>query len=157
MDEFFLRWHIASPGSATFSLVLPEEVVEVHTTYVGDGLGSLLQAAVDLQGGSSSAIGFLPAEPGGTCIFFGGAGSSVYAQVVHFDDMSSETRRWAGGRLRWHGHLNVERFVRQALAMAEDVLAEYDNADAYSRAWGGIPFPQDKLQLLRDRIADKPT
>ncbi|MCO1593799.1 hypothetical protein M8C17_01315 [Micromonospora sp. RHAY321] len=154
MDEFFLRWRIGSPGSATFSLDFPQEAVEVHTTYVGDGLGSVLQAALDLQGGSSSAIAFLPAEPGGTCLFFAGADSLVYLQVVDFDDMSSEAGRWGGGRLRWNGHVSVERFVRQTVTMAEHVLVKYKNAAAYSAAWGGVLFPDDKLRLLRDRIGD---
>ena len=43
---------------------LPQEVIEVHTTYVGNGLRSVVQAAIDLRLGSSSAIAFLPAEPG---------------------------------------------------------------------------------------------
>lgn len=153
MDEFFLRWHIVSPGSATYSLILSPETVELHTTYVGDGLGSVLQAALDLQGGSSSAIAFLPAEPGGTCLFFAGADSDVYLQVVHFEDMSSESGRWSGGRLRWNGRISVKRFIRQVVFMAEDVLAQCGGADAYSVAWGGIAFPAEKLQLLRDRIA----
>src|SRR4051794_7095255 len=111
MDEFSLRWHIGSPGSATFSLILSQETIEVHTTYVGDGLGSVLQAAVDLQGGSSSAIAFLPAEPGGTCLFFAGADADVYLQLVHFEDMSSEGGRWSGGRLCWHDRISVMHFT----------------------------------------------
>ncbi|WP_148308133.1 hypothetical protein [Actinoplanes friuliensis] len=154
MDEFSLRWRITGSGSATFCLDLREETVEIHTTYVGDGLGSVLQAALDLQGGSSSAIAFLPAEPGGSCLFFGGASSRVYLQIVDFQDMSSEDGRWGGGRLRWNGHVSVDRFVRQAATMAEDVLAEYQDAASYRVAWGGIPFPVDNIRRLRDRIGD---
>ena len=157
MDEFSLRWRIVGPGSATFSLDLPKEAVEIHTTYVGDGLGSVLQAALDLQGGSSSAIAFLPAEPGGSCLFFGGASSRAYLQVVDFEDMLSEGRRWGGGRLRWNGHVSIDRFVRQAATMAEEVLEEYENVASYRVAWGGISFPVDNLRLLRDRIGDDPS
>lgn len=154
MDELFLRWRIGGSGSATFSLELPQDMVEVHTTYVGDGLGSVLQAALDLQGGSSSAIAFLPGEPGGTCLFFAGADLHVYLQVVDFKDMSSESGRWGGGRLRWNGHVNVERFVHQAVTMAEDILAKCQDQASYCSAWAGIEFPENKLRLLRDRSAD---
>ncbi|QDY07741.1 hypothetical protein FJK98_11615 [Micromonospora sp. HM134] len=156
MDDFSLCWRIAGSGSATFVLGLPDGAVEIHTTYIGDGLGSVLQAALDLQGGSSSAIAFLPAEPGGTCLFFGGASSCVYLQVVDFEDMSSESGRWGGGRLRWSGHVSIDHFVRQVADMAEGVQAEYEDAAAYCAAWGGIAFPEDKLRLLRDRIDDDP-
>ncbi|MCG5446105.1 hypothetical protein NIE79_004670 [Micromonospora sp. NIE79] len=156
MDNFILRWRIGNPGSATFTLDFLQETVEVHTTYVADGLGSVMQAALDLQGGSSSAIAFLPAEPGGTCLFFAGADSQVYLQVVEFEDMSSESHRWGGGRLRWNGHVSIEHFVRQAVNMAEDVLVEYEDAASYRAAWGGIPFPDNKLRSLRDRIDAMP-
>ncbi|GAA1778056.1 hypothetical protein GCM10009681_56380 [Luedemannella helvata] len=153
MDEFSLRWHIAAPGSATFSMSSSQETVDVHTTYVGDGLGSVLQAAIDLQGGSSSAIAFLPGEPGGTCLFFAGADSDVYLQVVQFEDMSSESRRWTGGRLRWHDRISVKSFACQVALMAEEALARSGGVEAYRAAWGGVAFPSKKLQLLRDSIS----
>ena len=126
-----------------------KETVEVHTTYVGDGLGSVLQAALDLQVGSSSAIAFLPAEPGGTCLFFAAAANDVYLQVVYFKDMTSESTGWSGGGLRWHETLSVQRFIRGVVVMAEEVLADCGGADAYSAAWGGIAFPGEKLHHLR--------
>lgn len=153
VDNVFLRWRMRNAGSATLYLKSSQGAVEVHTTYVGDGLGSVMQAAIDLQGGSSSAIAFLPAEPGGTCLFFAGADSSVYLQVVSFEDMSSESGCWGGGRLRWNGHISVERFVQQVVAMAEDVLAEYRDVAAYAADWGGIAFPMDKLRRLQARVA----
>lgn len=152
MEKFSLRWRIAGPGSATFSMILSEGTVEIHTTYVGDGLGSVLQAAVDLQLGSSSAIAFLPAEPGGTCLFFAGADTDAYLQVVDFVDMSSEGARWSGGQLRWHDRMSVKRFISEVVFMAEDLLVKCGGSDAYSAAWGGIGFPVEKLQLLRNRI-----
>lgn len=149
MDEFTLRWQIENPGSAIFIWSFPKEAIEIHTTYIGDGLGSVLQAAIDLRLGSSSAIAFLPAEPGGTCLFFAGAEATVYLQVVNFDDMQSERHRWSGGSLRWHGRISVGHFIRQVVHMAEDLLRECGGVDAYSEAWGGGSFPVSKLELLR--------
>jgi hypothetical protein len=153
VNSLTLHWHVGGPGSATFSLVLSQETVAVHTTYVGDGLGSMLQVALDLQGGSSSAIGFLPAEPGGTCLFFSGADTDTYLQVVRFDEMSSEDRRWSGGKLCWHGRLDVELFIAQVAVMAADVLVNCGGTEAYSATWGGIAFPADKLDQLRSGMA----
>lgn len=121
----------------------------MHTTYLGDGLGSIVKAANDLRLGSSSAIAFIPAEPGGTCLFFAGAGEDAYLQVVQFADMQSESARWSGGILRWHGRVGVSQFIRGVMLMAEGVLMQCGGADAYSRAWGGIPFPARELDILR--------
>ena len=136
-------------GSAEFVMNFPQEVVEVHTTYVGDGLGSIVKAANDLRLGSGSAIAFLPAEPGGTCLFFAGASEEAYLQVVQFADMQSDSGRWSGGILRWHGRVKVSQFIHGVMLMAENVLVQCGGADAYSRAWGGIPFPARELDTLR--------
>jgi hypothetical protein len=149
MDEFTLHWQMGPPGSATFAWNFRQETVEIHTTYMGDGLGSVLQAAIDLQMGSSSAIAFLSAEPGATCLFFAGADANVYLQIVHFSDMESERHRWSGGSLRWHGRINVGHFDRRSLLMAEDASAQCGSGDAHSKMWGGASFPIDKLEILR--------
>jgi hypothetical protein len=128
---------------------LSAEVIDVHTTYVGNGLRSVVQAAIDLRLGSSSAIAFLPAEPGGTSLFFAGADEDVYLQVVQFADMQSESRRWSGGRLRWHGRVGVQELARSVVLMADDVLVQAGGSDAYSKAWGGISFPIRELETLR--------
>lgn len=94
MGEFSLHWKMSAPGSATLALRFPQGTVDVHTTYLGDGLGSIVQAAIDLRLGSSSAIAFLPAEPWGTCLFFAGATKDAYLQIVQFADMQSESGRW---------------------------------------------------------------
>jgi hypothetical protein len=149
MDEFSLHWKMSQPGSATLALHFPRETIEIHTTYLGDGLGSIVQAAIDLRLGSSSAIAFLPAEPAGTCLFFGGADEEAYLQVVHFADMESEPGRWSGGNLRWHGRVGVREFIRSVVLMADEVLVQCGGSDAYSRAWGGISFPIRELETLR--------
>ncbi|GAA1401164.1 hypothetical protein GCM10009662_23940 [Catellatospora coxensis] len=52
---------------------------------MGDGLSSVLRAALDLKLGSSATIAYLPGEPGGHLIFFVGADNgTVYVQVVFF-------------------------------------------------------------------------
>lgn len=149
MEELTLHWNMVRAGSADLILRFPHEVVEVHTTYMGDGLGSVVQSAVDLQLGSSSATAFLPAEPAGTFLFFTGADEEAYLQVVQFADMESESRRWNGGSLRWCGRVNVRALIRSVVVMADDVLVQCGGADEYSRAWGGITFPIRKLESLR--------
>ncbi|WP_432191032.1 hypothetical protein [Streptomyces sp. bgisy027] len=150
VEEFSLDWKMVRTGSADLVLRFPQETIEVHTTYVGDGLGSVVQAAIDLQLGSSSAIAFLPAEPAGTFLFFSGADEGVvYLQVVQFADMESESRRWSGGSLRWRGLVDVRVFIRSVVVMADAVLAKCGGSEAYSKAWSGIPFPCDELEALR--------
>ncbi|MEU8599461.1 hypothetical protein [Streptomyces parvulus] len=149
MGDFSLDWIMGQPGSAEFVVKFPQEVIEVHTTYVGDGLGSIMKAANDLRLGSSSAIAFLPAEPGGTCLFFAGASEEAYLQIVQFADMQSESGRWSGGILRWHGRVGVSQFIRGVMLMAEGVLVQCGGTDAYSKTWGGIPFPASELDILR--------
>lgn len=150
MDEFSLHWNMGHPGSADLALRFRREVIEIHTTYVGDGLRSVVQAAIDLRLGSSSAIAFLPAEPGGTCLFFGGADEDVYLQVVRFADMQSESGRWGGGSLRWHGRIGVREFIRGVMLMADEVLVQCGGSDAYSR--GDISFPSRELEALRQGL-----
>lgn len=123
--------------------------VQVHTTYVGDGLGSVLRSAVDLQLGSSSTVALLQAEPGGTLLIFGGASDEVYLQVVQFSDVESPDRRWSGGHLRWHDRISVGDFIELTIAMAEDVMSRCGGPDAYAKIWGGIAFPADDLRKLR--------
>lgn len=149
MDELSMHWKMHPPGSADLVLHLPREVIEIHTTYIGNGLGSVVQSAIDLRLGSSSAIAFLPAEPGGTCLFFSSADEEAYLQVVQFTDMASESGRWRGGSLRWHGRVGVRTFIRSVVLMAGEVLVQCGGSDAYSRAWGGIPFPIRELETLR--------
>ncbi|MFB6722386.1 hypothetical protein ACFCV3_19575 [Kribbella sp. NPDC056345] len=136
-------------GSADLRLEVAGEVVVVHTTYLGDGLGSLLRAADALRMGASATWAFLPAEPGGTCLFFGGADDEVGLQIVEFADMVSESEQWSGGRLRWRGRVGVRAFVRGAVVMADEVLVQCGGVDGYLKAWGGIPFPLEQLEALR--------
>ncbi|MFF1626951.1 hypothetical protein [Streptomyces sp. NPDC058272] len=147
-----LNWKMTQSGSANFILSFPRDAVEIHTTYVGDGLGSVVRAAVDLGLGSSSAIAFLPAEPGGTCLFFGDARETAYMQIVRFSDMQSESGRWSGGYLQWHGRVDVEEFIRNVALMGDEVLSRCGGSEGYSRKWGGIPFPSGELKSLRLRL-----
>jgi hypothetical protein len=149
MEQLSLHWKMVRTGSADLVLHFPRETIEVHTTYVGDGLGSVVQAAIDLRLGSSSATAFLPAEPAGTFLFFTGADEDAYLQVVQFADMESESRRWSGGILRWRGRVDVRAFIRSVVVMADDVLIRCGSTAAYSRAWSGIAFPTRELEILR--------
>ncbi|MCC3761741.1 hypothetical protein K3N28_01465 [Glycomyces sp. TRM65418] len=149
MTALSLQWNMGNAGSADLVFQHAAESVEVHTTYIGDGLGSIVQAAVDLHRGSRSAFAYLPAEPSGTCLFFGGARTDVYVQIVQFADMESLSARWSGGELRWHGRVDVREYVRNVKHMADDVLLQCGGVESYARAWGGISFPIEELESLR--------
>ena len=152
MIEIGMDWRSLSAGRADLVLTLSGEVVNIPTTYIGDGLGSVLQAAVDLGRGSSSAIAMLPAEPGAVCLFLAGAKTDVYLQVVSFADMQAPERRWTGGRLIWAGQVSVRNLLTQAALMAERVLAVYGGPESYAAAWSGMAFPTTKLEALRRMI-----
>lgn len=145
-----MSWQLIGPGSAIFRVVFDTEVVELHTSYVGDGLGSVLQAAIDLSLGAGSTIALLPDEPGGTYLFFGGANDDVYLQIVTFPNVQMAESRWAGGQVLWHGRVDVQQFVTHAAAMAADLLEGIGGVDSYANAWGGIRFPAERLARLRD-------
>lgn len=145
-----MTWRLTGPGSATLTVVVGTEAVELHTTYVGDGLGSVLQAAIDLRLGARSTIALLPDEPGGTYLFFGGANDDVYLQIVIFPNAQLVESRWTGGQILWHGRVDVQQFLRQTLVMADNLLERIGGPDSYATAWGGIRFPADLLARLRD-------
>ena len=145
-----MTWKISGVGHAILVLSLSGVAVDVPTTYIGDGLRSVMQSALDLSKGSSTAMAFLPVEPGGTCMFFAGAKDEAYLQIVQFVDMQSPARRWSGGRLVWAGSIGVREFVDRVIVMAERVLIDHGGVDSYAGSWGGTPFPIDLLQELRD-------
>lgn len=146
---FELVWRtgaVASSADLTWRSV--GAAVSMHTTYVGNGLGSLVRSALDLRRGSSSAIAVLPAEPGATYLFFQGAAREVYVQIVQFADVWSEGR-WGGGDLLWSGHLAVADYISQVVVVADSVIAQHGGADEYSKDWGGIEFPTSDVSKLR--------
>ncbi|MET8282980.1 hypothetical protein [Micromonospora sp. NPDC005174] len=144
-----LRWDVKNVGSADLHWVVGSDDLTVHTTYLGDGLGSLLQAALDLQLGSSATVALLVAEPAGTWFIFSGATEEVYVQIVEFDDVGSDDHRWSGGVSRWHGRVEVAGLISAVQRMAEEALDRAGSLDRYQRNWGGIPFPSEKLAALR--------
>lgn len=147
-EDLALDWVVRGPGSARLTWVVEGETIEVPTSYVGDGLRSLLQAAIDLQRGSSSAIASLSDEPGGHVLFFGGAAEDVYVQIVCFPYFETGGDPWRNGARRWAGQVSVSAFVRAVVGMAQAVLAEHGEA-GYARLWGGTPFPEAELGMLQ--------
>jgi hypothetical protein len=153
--DFEMEWRRdPAPGGAALVIKLSGEELALETTYVGDGLGSVLRAALDLGKGSSSALAFLPSEPSGVCLFFSGAEVDVYLQVVRFADMQSPENRWAGGRLLGAGRIRVRDFITQVVLMVEGILDAYGGADGYKRDWGGVAFPEAELDALRRLASD---
>jgi len=90
----------------------------------------------------------------GTWFIFSGATDQVYVQIVQFDDVQSEDRRWSGGVRRWHGRVEVAGLLLAVQRMAEEALARAGSLERYERDWGGIPFPSEKLDTLRARIGE---
>jgi hypothetical protein len=142
-----LRWVISGPGSANLLWTLEASTVRIHTTYVGDALGSVMRAAIDLRIGSSSTYATFEGEPGGTRVFFNRSDDQGYVQIVDFPRMSSK-HSWEGGVLRWSGCVPVAEFVEGVRAMAEAILSEHGES-GYARLWGGIPFPMRQLTVLQ--------
>jgi hypothetical protein len=91
----------------------------------------------------------LHAEPAGTWFTFSGAADEVHVQIVQFDDVHSEDRRWSGGVSRWHGRVEVAGLVLAVQRMAEEAVARAGSPERYQRNWGGNPFPSEKLATLR--------
>jgi hypothetical protein len=144
-----LEWTITGHGSAQLTWVVGGDVIRIETTYMGDGLRSMLDAANDLKLGSRATIAHLLSEPSGHLMLFAGARmADVYVQIAFFPYLDdSEERRWSGGQLVWAGHVNIDSLVRAVQRMAESVLARHE-LDGYLRNWG-MPFPLDELTRLQ--------
>lgn len=149
VEELSLRWDIPRTGSARLYLsVRGSDEIFIRTSYIGDGLASILRAAIDIQLGSSSSFAVLLGEPGGYRIFLSNAADEVYVQIVGFQDLQSKVDSWKGGELKWEAHVLVDELIQAIIRMAESVLEEYGEA-GYLRLWGGIPFPAERLSVLR--------
>jgi hypothetical protein len=142
-----MRWQLEAYGSARFSWDVAGGPIEVSTSYLGDALGDLFQAAADLKIGASATFTHFLGEPGGYRMFFSGAAEEVFVQVVQFDDLHSETERWKGGVLVWAGRVRTRDFIESVRLMGEAVLQE-NGLDGYQRAWGK-PFPSRELEALQ--------
>jgi hypothetical protein len=141
-----MHWKIRGIGSATLTWIADDEALEIPTTYVGDGLQSLLQAAADLHYGSSASVAWLSNEPHAHVLVFTGAAEYVYVQIVRIVDESA-VDPWAGAKRHWAGRVSVGAFTAAATRMAHAVLQEHGEA-GYQREWGDIPFPARELALL---------
>lgn len=152
MAKVTMSWAVSAGGSAAMlGMSLDDVRFQVSTTYVGDGLGSLVFACVDLLRGSRSANALLPDEPSGTWFFFGGADEEVGLQIVQFPDVWGEVR-WGRGRCLWFGRVGVREVAEQVRRVAESALQQYGSIDAYNEAWNGIKFPLEDLNELSHRL-----
>ncbi|WP_433794721.1 hypothetical protein [Actinoplanes sp. CA-252034] len=150
MGGFGMDWKIVGTGSANLTWAVGEELLELRTTYVGDGLQSLLQAALDLRIGSSATLAWLPTEPGAHVFVFGGAAEEVNVQILFLRDEYAKDP-WQGARRRWVGRIRVDAFTAATAKMAQTVLEQHGEV-GYRRAWGDIPFPSQQLTLLQQAI-----
>ncbi|MFH8394278.1 hypothetical protein [Streptomyces sp. NPDC018036] len=142
-----MQWILSGYGSARFIWMIGSERVEIPSSYIGDALDGLMQAALDLQLGSSATFAYFMGEPDGYRMFFSGASDEVYVQVVHFVDLQSEEGRWAGGTVSWAGRVGKDAFIDDVCSMGEKVIRD-NGSDGYERAWGK-PFPASLLQKLK--------
>jgi hypothetical protein len=144
-----LEWMITGYGSATLTWSVDGAAILIRTTYMGDGLRSILSAANDLKLGSRASLAYLLREPSGHLFLFAGARTAdVYVQIAFFPYLDhSEERRWSGGELVWSGLVNVGSLLGAVRDMAESLL-ERHGFDGYGREWG-MPFPLDELTRLQ--------
>ncbi len=148
VNDLTLRWTIRNFGSARLAWAADQEIIEIATTYIGDGLRSLLRAALDLRLGSTATVAGLPGEPAGHVLQFTGAAEDVYVQIVFLPNADGRGDRWRGAELRWAASIPVRSYVAAATRMAEAVLAEH-GADGYQHLWGGTTFPSAELASLQ--------
>ena len=146
-----MEWVLVGPGSARFTWDVEGIRVQIGTTYLADGLASVLGMAVDLSLGAGATLAVLVAEPGGHRVFCSGATDEVFVQVVRFEDLDRPDTWWKDANLEWHGRVPVADVVDSARAMAAEVLARY-GVEGYRKEWG-MPFPAEvyeKLQQTRN-------
>ena len=142
-----MEWVLKGPGSAWFVWDVEDTRIRIGTTYLGDGLASVLGMAIDLSLGAGATFAVLEGEPGGHRIFCSGAADAVFIQVVRFEDLSDPGTWWKDADLRWHGRVPVADVVDSARAMAAEVL-ERHGAEGYSKQWG-MPFPMGRYEKVQ--------
>jgi hypothetical protein len=136
------RWELFRPEFATWHWSVAGEGLEIHTTYLGDALKSLLQSAHDLQLVHRTLHG----RAGGTRVFFSSAEEEVFVQIVYFRDLTSPENWWAGGQPRRAGRISTSGFIDDVRLMAERLLSEVGES-RYLKEWGH-PLPIRELQAL---------
>jgi len=142
-----MAWELGpGPGSARFTWEVEDATIQIGTTYLADGLASMLHMAADLSLGASASLAVLVREPGGHRIFCSGATDMVFVQVVAFEDLGSPETWWKDADLKWYGRVPVADVVVSVRAMAGDVLQRH-GADGYCKLWG-MPFPMAEYESL---------
>lgn len=142
-----MEWVLKGPGSVRFTWEVGETRIQIGTTYLADGLDSVLGMAVDLSLGAGATFATLVAEPGGHRIFCSGASDMVFIQVVQFEDLGSPGTWWKDADLQWHGRVPVADVVDSVQAMTAEVL-ERHGVEAYAKEWG-MPFPTKMYEKLQ--------
>ncbi|MFD3780814.1 hypothetical protein [Streptomyces sp. NPDC058612] len=140
-------WKLRGHGSASFHWSVNENEFEIQASYVSDALLHFFNAAGDLQIGSKATFAVFTKEPGGTIILFSDASADVYAQIVSYDDLSSQHRIWSGGKRVWAGRIDKSAFLIAVEEMAVEILDTY-GLEGYRERWGG-DFPTQELERLR--------
>ena len=142
-----MEWALTGPGSAQFTWDAEDTRIQIGTTYLSDGLASVLGMAVDLSLGAGATSAVLVGEPGGHRIFCSGATDSVFVQVVRFSDLGSPDTWWKDADLEWHGIVAVADVVDSTRAMATEVLQQH-GGEGYRQKWG-MPFPMEEYAQLQ--------
>lgn len=107
----------------------------------------MVQAVVDIAGGSSKSYALLSGEPGGRVLFFARNAADVDVQFVNFADTVHEEHRWSGGRLVRTCRVELGDLVAATRAMLDDLLHD-PGRDEYERRWG-FSFPDELALALR--------
>ena len=148
-----MEWALKGPGSAWFIWDVEGTRIQIGTTYLADGLASVLDMAIDLSLGAGATFAVLEGEPGGHRIFCSGATDAVFVQVVGFEDLGGPGTWWKGADLRWHGRVPVADVVDCVRAMAAGVLEGY-GAEGYRKEWG-MPFPMERYEKVQQALGGR--
>ncbi len=142
-----MEWVLVGPGGARFIWDVEETRIPIGTTYLADGLASVLDMAIDLSLGARATLAVLVGEPGGHRIFCSGATDAVFVQVVKFRDFRGPDTWWKDANLKWHGRVPVTDVVDSVRAMAAEVLKQH-GVEGYRKQWG-MPFPMERYEKLQ--------
>lgn len=141
-----MEWVLEGSGSARFIWDVEGTRIQIGTTYLADGLASVLGMAVDLSLGAGATLAVLVAEPGGHRIFCSGATDAVFVQVVGFRDFGGPDTWWKDANLKWYGRVPVADVVDSIRAMSSEVLKRH-GVEGYRKQWG-MPFPMARYEEL---------
>jgi hypothetical protein len=136
-------WVRADIADGTTSAVLT-------ASYLGDALGELLNAVLQILDGADAATCSWEEEPGEYRWLFRREHGLVHLRILWFDDSLPASPDEAG-RVVFESRRRPEELAAAITAGADRVLDQYGEAE-YLRLWVDFPFPTRVLERLRARL-----